>query len=247
MKRFNDGFTLVELMVAMAMASIVVAVIYTAYDVQTRIYTEQDRAAEMQQNLRAAMAFMQREARMAGYNPSGGKDNSCDAQTGAPKKVAPGVHTATATSFGFSMDLNEDGDCGDTGENVTYSIYTDGDGIQKLGRAAPNVNQAIAEHVTNIDFVYLFPPPKVGAPIKDAPTQAPAATKLDDIVSVQISLLARSKQANLKAATTSSYPVAMPDPYGKSTTVLTATWGPFTDSYKRQVLTASVNCRNMGL
>lgn len=246
MKRFNDGFTLVELMVAMAMASIVVAVIYTAYDVQTRIYTEQDRAAEMQQNLRAAMAFMQREARMAGYNPSGGKDNSCDAQTGAPKKVAPGIHTATATSFGFSMDLNEDGDCGDTGENVTYSIYTDIDGIQNLGRAAPTVNQSIAENITNIDLVYLFQPPKQGATTGTNPTHAPTATKLKDVVAVQVALLARSKQMDRKAAVTNSFTVAMPDVYGVSGAGGTI-WGPFTDSFKRQLLTATVNCRNMGL
>ncbi len=101
MKRSDSGFTLIELMVAMAMSSIVVGVIYSAYTVQTKIYTEQDKVAEMQQNLRAGMAYLQREARMAGYNPGDKKDVSCDAPGGGAKKVAPGIHTATATTFWF--------------------------------------------------------------------------------------------------------------------------------------------------
>ncbi len=69
MKNTENGFTLIELMVAIAMAAIVVGVIYSAYNVQTKIYTEQDKTAEMQQNIRAGMFYLQRETRMAGYNP----------------------------------------------------------------------------------------------------------------------------------------------------------------------------------
>ena len=233
MKNNENGFTLIELMTAMAMAGIVIGVIYAAYNIQTKIYTEQGKAAEMQQNIRAGMAFLQREARMAGYDPDDAADVSCGGSG------VPGIHTANATEFGFSMDLNEDGKCDGTGENVTYSIYTDEDGMNKLGRKAPTANAPVAEHIDKINFVYMFPSPT-------APTSSPTAAQLDDIVAVQISLLARASTPDRKAARTTSFTVPMPDDSGAPTGI-PVTWGPFTDSISRRLLTTTINCRNMGL
>ena len=252
MKRPDSGFTLIELMVAMAMSSIIVGVIYSAYTIQTKIYTEQDKVAEMQQNLRAGMAFLQREARMAGYNPKDKKHVSCDAPGAGAKSVAPGIHTATATTFGFSMDLDEDGKCTSDGENVTYTVYTSG-GVSKLGRndntdAQPQ--QPIAENITNIDFVFMARPPRIGTPVSKPPTQDPFSAannwKSSDIVAVQVALLARAKQPDRKATANETFNIALPDAYGESQAGGT-TWGPFTDSYSRRLLTSTVNCRNMGL
>ena len=245
MKTTESGFTLIELMIAMAMTGIVVGVIYSAYNIQTKIYTEQDKTAEMQQNLRAGIIFLQREARMAGYNPKGGQDISCG--SGA-KSVAPGIHTAEKDKFGFSMDLDEDGKCTSNGENVTYSVYVS-NGVSKLGRddntdAQPQ--QPIAENITDIDFVYMFTPPRFGSPVTKPPTSTPVAADFDEIVSVQMSLLARAKQPDRKPTATATFTVPLPDAWGGSTAGGTA-WGPFTDSYSRRLLTATVNCRNMGL
>ena len=77
MNRSESGFTLVELLVSMAMAGIVVGIIYAAYTVQTKIYTEQGKVAEMQQNIRAAVTYLRHEGVMAGYNPQGEKHASC--------------------------------------------------------------------------------------------------------------------------------------------------------------------------
>ena len=79
MKNNENGFTLIELMVATAMVTIVVGVIYAAYNIQTKIYTEQGKVTEMQQNIRAGMWYLQRELRMAGYNSNATKDPSCNA------------------------------------------------------------------------------------------------------------------------------------------------------------------------
>ncbi|MFT5728337.1 MAG: prepilin-type N-terminal cleavage/methylation domain-containing protein [Desulforhopalus sp.] len=234
MKNTQSGFTLIELMVAMAMAGIVVGVIYAAYTIQTKIYTEQAKVAEMQQNIRAGITFLQSEVRMAGYNPEDINDLSCGA--GAAAVAAPGIHTATATTFGFSMDLNGDGKCDGPGENVTYSIYTATDGIQKLGRKAPTNNQAVAENIDGINFVYFSS--------SEAPTFTPAP--LRDVVAVQVSLLARASTSDRKAARTTSFVVPMPDASGAPTTVPAKTWD-FTDSVSRRLLTATINCRNMGL
>jgi len=61
------GFTLVELLVAMAISGIVMAAVYTAFVTQQKSYTVQDQVAEMQQNARVGLDMIAREVRMAGY------------------------------------------------------------------------------------------------------------------------------------------------------------------------------------
>ena len=239
MKNTESGFTLIELMTAMAMAGIVIGVIYAAYNIQTKIYTEQDKTAEMQQNIRAGLIYLQKEARMAGYDLEDANDVSCGA--GGTVLAAPGIHTATATEFGFSMDLNEDGKCLG-GENVTYSIYTDADGMNKLGRKAPTLNRPVAEHIDEINFVYIL-----STTPATAPTSTPTAAQLNDIVAVQISLLARASTPDRKAPRTTSFTVPMPDASGIPTAATSVIWGPYTDSISRRLLTTTINCRNMGL
>ena len=65
--RKEKGFTLVELLVAMAISGIVVAAVYTAFVTQQKSYTIQDQVAEAQQNARVGLDLIAREVRMAGY------------------------------------------------------------------------------------------------------------------------------------------------------------------------------------
>ena len=248
MKNRNQGFTLIELMVAMGMASIVVGVIYSAYNIQTKIYTEQDKVAEMQQNIRSAMMYMQREARMAGYNAQKASHASCNANPTAGPAIKPGIHTATATSFGFSMDLDEDDQCTSTGENVLYTLYTDGSGVTKIGRddlTDLQARQPIAENIQNINFMYIFSPPLVGTAGAKDPTSTPSASERDDVVAVQVSILARSETPNQTKSAATSFTLPRPNAWGENTSG-GVVWS-FTDSFSRRLLTTTVNCRNMGL
>ena len=251
MNRSESGFTLVELLVSMAMAGIVVGVIYAAYTIQIRIYTEQGKVAEMQQNIRGAVTYLRHEGVMAGYNPRDERHASCGVP-GGTTAVAPGVHTATASEFGFSMDLNGDGDCADTGENVTYTVYVDAANTPKLGRN-DNTNaaaqQPVAEHITHIQFVYLFEPPEKGSPAAataKAPTSTPTAADLDEIAAVQVTLLARGSTPDRKKKVTETFIAPVPDAWGKPTAD-PPVWQTFTDTYSRRLLTTTINLRNMGL
>ncbi len=67
----NSGFTLLELLIAMAISSIVVAGIVTSFNMQVKTKVTQEVIVETQQNLRAAMYVITREIRMAGYDPGG--------------------------------------------------------------------------------------------------------------------------------------------------------------------------------
>lgn len=63
------GYTLVELLVAMAIFALVIASIYSSFASQNRIYHAQEKVVAIQQNVRAAMYVMERDLRMAGYDP----------------------------------------------------------------------------------------------------------------------------------------------------------------------------------
>ncbi len=67
----RQGFTLVELMISIAIASVVVVGLYSLFTVQTRQFLFQDLQMEMHQNQRFAADVVTRSIRMAGFNTSG--------------------------------------------------------------------------------------------------------------------------------------------------------------------------------
>src|SRR3989339_1324824 len=64
----KEGLTLIELMVAMAVAGIVLMAIYSTYRTQSSINRTQTVVLNMQQNIRGGLYLMEREIRMAGYD-----------------------------------------------------------------------------------------------------------------------------------------------------------------------------------
>jgi type IV pilus assembly protein PilW len=133
----NRGFTLAELLIGLFVSGIVMTTILSAYYTQNKSYAVQDQLAAMVQNLRAAMDIMIREARMAGYDPTG----TADAR----------IVDANATYLTITEDMDGDGSItGD--ESITYSLAdSDADGDNDLER---NSN-LIAENIDALDFVYL--------------------------------------------------------------------------------------------
>jgi len=63
----KEGFTLVELMVAMAISLVVMGAIFLTFKSQQDSYVIQAQVSAMQQNLRAAMYILTRDVQMAGY------------------------------------------------------------------------------------------------------------------------------------------------------------------------------------
>jgi prepilin-type N-terminal cleavage/methylation domain-containing protein len=61
------GVTLIELLIALVLSSILTAALYRVFIGQHKTYTVQDQVADMQQNARIAIGQMTREIRMAGY------------------------------------------------------------------------------------------------------------------------------------------------------------------------------------
>jgi type IV pilus assembly protein PilW len=80
MRHNSAGHTLVELMIAMAIAAILITAIFQVYQVRQKSHSKQQLAVEMQQNLRAAVSLIKREIRMSGYDPAAndGEDSDGD-------------------------------------------------------------------------------------------------------------------------------------------------------------------------
>jgi len=65
--RSTAGFTIIELLVAIAIGLIIMASLFRTFKVQQDSYVMQDQISAMQQNLRAAMHLITRDLQMAGY------------------------------------------------------------------------------------------------------------------------------------------------------------------------------------
>lgn len=225
------GFTLVELMVTTAISGIVMATLATTYTMQQRSATAQEQVVEMQQNIRAGLSVLERDIRMAGYDPT-------HALTDAQKIIA-----ATSTTLRITQDLDQDGDVTkpNTGEDLTYSLYVAGDGIQKLGRndnTGGAGNQAVAENIDAIEFYYTM--------ADGTQTTAPTLAQLSNIRSVQVSLLAQAGSLDQDFTNTMLYTPAS----GITWDLNGATAGtanPPNDNIRRRQLVTTIQCRNMGL
>lgn len=163
----NSGYTLIELLVALAVGSIVMAAIGSAFWIQTQTSRDQQLVVAMQQNLRAAMYMLERDIMMAGY------DND--------RSDPPAATIIDATPFRFEFQFIDDTN---TQRTVEYTLYDAlGDGDLDIGRSFDGAPRAaIAENIESIEFFYT---------LNDG-TQTITPADPADVRAVGISILART-------------------------------------------------------
>ena len=163
----NDrGFTLVELLIAMAVGMIVLGAVYALFTVQSKHLANQEQLAELHQNARAAMDIMVREISMAGYNQTTAPAtitavNRCTGTTTASNTPCAGITNAAADTIGFVADINGNGNTtageANPSENIAYDRYhseTSPAGVYSLGRTSNGSKQPVVEYVESLDFKY---------------------------------------------------------------------------------------------
>lgn len=215
-----NGFTLLELMLALAIGSIVMASVYTAFLSQHRSYNAQENVVEMQQNLRVAMDLLVYDIRSAGYDPN---------------NLGAGITVAGANNLTFTR---EDDDLANGLETIAYSLFdafatttpprNDGvvdDLALQITTAANTTSgaQPVVENISGLEFRYLDEDGNVTA-------------TLADIRSIQISILVVANRSDPSFTNTTVY-----------TSASNAVWGPFNDNFRRRLLITTVQCRNLGL
>jgi len=67
----KTGFTLIEMLMALAISSIVMGAIYSVFTITNKNFTTQNVASGVQQSLRSAIGMMSRDIRLAGLDPIG--------------------------------------------------------------------------------------------------------------------------------------------------------------------------------
>ena len=139
-KEKNSGFTLVEFLIAMALALLIIGSLSSAFLSQRKTFDAQEQVTEMIQGARAVMDMISREVKMAGYDPTGAG--------------IVGIPIFTATQLRIVADLNGDGDTSDSHEIITYT--DDSTNNKQIDRATGSggTAQPFAENIQSCAFQY---------------------------------------------------------------------------------------------
>ena len=257
------GFTLIELMVVVAVSAGVSTAAYAVYNAQQISFQRQAQIVEMQQNIRAFLYFIEKDLRMAGFDPK--------------TSGAAGFVTARPAEIVFTADLGRprgDSACGDSvscdsmpdgkiissacdnciAETIRYSLRdtpaystaTANYGEVPIGSTTSVTKtfngststgaQDVIDGVEAIEFLYNMSDGTAATTI--------TGPDLKNIRSVTVSMLIRTRNIVMGHRENSSY-------YFPASNVTQAAsgnkWGPFNDGYMRRLVTTNILCRNMGL
>ena len=140
------GFSLVELMVAMALSLLLVAAGASLFLVTKQVLQEQERVARLKENLRFAADFMARDIRAAGLRETGGVDFASGVEPGNP---GPAEQTSfTVRKAGMNC-------LGNTGAWVASTYHVQGRTLRCGNDATPPQVQPLVDDVIGLSAVAL--------------------------------------------------------------------------------------------
>ncbi len=127
-RHLNHGVTLIELLIALVMSSILIAALYRVFISQQKTYTVQEQVVDMQQNVRFAINRMMGEIRMAGFGNVEDVLGLVDGVNGFTLTITPGPNTITIVG-GFKQIRRDNGDpiliSSASGNTITLNYATD--------------------------------------------------------------------------------------------------------------------------
>jgi len=123
----HEGFTLVEMVISIAVGMVIITAIYAAVNMGQRSTVNVERKVAAHQDARAALELMSLEIQMASFNPtyaSGVWVAPGDCTPGSGNQNYGGIQVATEFSLTVESDVNENGVIGGTdnpNEVITYT------------------------------------------------------------------------------------------------------------------------------
>jgi len=125
----SQGFTLLELLIGVAVFGIVMVAVYAVFSSANRVYISQEQVVAAQQEARSALEILGREIRMAGLvainNQTGGSDpitaGAWEPSADSIIEIATVDVDAKTTTLGFKSDLDGNGST----DAVRYVYYHD--------------------------------------------------------------------------------------------------------------------------
>lgn len=179
------GFSLIELMIAIAISGILSTAAYSVFNAQVRGMVSQDISLQMTQSVRAAMESIASDIRMAGCDPT--------------ESANAGIKIADASDLFITMDFGDgaqgpaDGDLDDPNEQIRYAINAANHLGRATGPSSPlNTLHSIDLVCDSLVFVYLADDgPDVGndPDVLSAPV---TGADLDDIRAIQVNIRVHS-------------------------------------------------------
>jgi prepilin-type N-terminal cleavage/methylation domain-containing protein len=174
-KNNHRGFTLVEMVMVLAISTIVLAAMYSVFTIANKNFTTQNAAANVQQNLRSAIGLMARDIRHAGLDPSD-SDNF-------------GIAYASQSKIRFTKDSDAFNGIVDEAnwEEITYDFQ----GNQIMQTLYETVTTSTADtaalisNITNLSFAYFDVDNTALIDLGLSPPRVPD-DKLTDIRTVEI-------------------------------------------------------------
>ena len=136
------GFTLIEVLMCIAILSVLFGTIYRTFDTFNRSYANENVKAGVQQKSRIGIDLLARDIRLAGLDPLGTSNAGFNP-----------ANTSSA-SIQFTADLNYDGNLDDPFEDIIYTL--NGNLLQQttdLGSGP--VTATLLDNVTALTFNYL--------------------------------------------------------------------------------------------
>ena len=250
MRNDSSGFTLIELMVSMAVASIMMAAIYASFQSQVQSHMTQQEVVGMNQNARAVLFLMEREIRLAGTDPTGSSGAGIIAATSSYLHFDRDITGGETDSVDNDHDGTPDdpdewynGRADDPTEEIEYQLTNDADndGIADgfpcgLGRQVSGAGgfAVVAGNIEALNFVYRDAAGNVIAtPVSPA--------NLDNIRSIQVTIIARTDSPVMMRRTTDTSVYTNQ----QGTTVLDLSANA--DKVRRYLLTTEIRCRDLGL
>jgi len=144
----SDGFTLVELLIALALSLVVLTSVSSAFISQRKTYDAQEQITEMIQGTRAVMEIITRDVKLAGFDPSG---NAFD-------NITTYAIPYSATQLEIRADI-DDGDgtaaSSDANEVIIYTFDGTNHEIERDSGQAWSGATLLAENIQSFTFDYL--------------------------------------------------------------------------------------------
>ena len=253
----SAGFTLIEVLIAMAISGMVMTGIYQAYVQQMRVNNTQNQVVDMQQNVRVAMLFMERDLRLAGLDPSGLADSGIDVASADTITISVDITGGEADG----IDNNQDGAVDEAGEwfdripeQVTYALSNDANPQDGINDALSGVNsnpchlmrngQRLASNIDALNFVYLGVDDAVAGCVENCLLVNPTTVEeRRNIRAVQITVIARAG-ATIPGM---SIPYTDANTYSNQPIAGNIILPVQNDGFRRVRLVSEVKCRNIGL
>jgi type IV pilus assembly protein PilW len=126
----SGGFTLVELLMAVAVGLVLLGAIWSAVMAGQRSSVGIERKVTTGQDARIALEIMAAEIRMASFNPMFAMGLWIDPASCSPaaNQGWRGIQEATSAAITIEMDLDPDGQCGNSGNEIIRYAYDEPSG-----------------------------------------------------------------------------------------------------------------------